>query len=98
MIDKHQITGITEADIAYMKYSYITGELVIGGHGDCIDFIDGIVENHIKKSGLENQHTQRGRLRYTTDMNKQKYRLLKEALTEEYADGFKKIDVLDRRL
>ena len=98
MIDKHQITGITEKDIAYLKYNYVTSELVIGGHSDCIDFIDTIVEDYIKKGGLNNEHSQRARIRYTMIINKKIYRTLKTNLKETYADGFTEIENLDRRL
>lgn len=96
--EKHQITGILDTDVAYMKYNYTTCECVLGGHSNCIDFIDYISGSFLGKSNPENKHSQNARIRYVYTIKKDKYRQLKTDLLETYADGFIKIDKLDRRL
>ena len=98
MVHKFEINGVTDTDVAYMKYNYTSSELVIGGHSDCIDFIDQILDEIIKKPGTKNSHKQRARLRYCVNINKAKFRKIKADLKEIYTDGFKKIDKLENRL
>ena len=98
MIEKYQTSGPLDRDFCFMKYDYVMEVLIVGGHGDCIDFIDNIVENYVSEIIPENIHKQRARVRYKFKMTKAKYRELKAQLLEAYDEGFQKIDKLDRRL
>ncbi len=97
-MEKHQLTGQFSHETAYMRYDYQKEVLVIGGHMDCIDFIDRIVQDYLKKPLPPNMHSQRARVRYVINISKEKYRNFKNLVYEDFSEGLQKIQNLDRRL
>lgn len=84
--------------VAFARYDYNKEIFIIGGHQDCIDFIESIITRFIQSKIPKNTHSQRARIRYKIRLSREKYRKFKNKASEHFGELFEKIANLDRRL